>query len=165
MTCNKCFVEFFAFGFKHPFSDFYPGGYKLCDSFSCDSNMRITAADDYAGYPLLNNKIAAGRGFSEMGTWFKINLQGGVRKQCLVGDGSNGVYFGMRAAKLVMEAFTDNFAVVNNNRSYHRIRAHIAGTLQCKFHATAHIEYIIALGHRSTLRSFSHSDLNQLDAG
>ncbi len=69
MSCNECFVEFFAFGFKHPFSDLDPCGNKLFGSFSCDRNMRITAADDYAGYPLLNNKIAAGRGFSEMGTW------------------------------------------------------------------------------------------------
>ena len=66
-------------------------------------------------------------------------------KQCLIGDRGNGVNFSVRAAKLLVEAFSDNFAVADNNRAHHRIRAHTAGTLGSKLQTTAHIEKMIAL--------------------
>jgi hypothetical protein len=73
-----------------------------------------------------------------VGAGFQRDIEGGVRQQCLLFYGGNGIHFSVSLAILPVISFSDDPVMVYNHSAYHGIWARKSFPFSGKLKTTLH---------------------------
>ena len=89
-------------------------------TLSGDERIGVETADEHAADAVLDDRVRAGRGAAPVAARLQCDVK--IGSGCILGAVREGVALGVKAADVLVPAFTDDFSVLDDDAADHRIR-------------------------------------------
>ena len=144
---RKGLVEKPRFPGQHADSDDDAGAPQFPNAFPRDKRVGILHPDDDGRNTRLDDLLRARRRLTLVAAWFEIDIE--RRPHRRFRTGTDCLYLCVTASEFPVIPFSDDPALLDDDRPYHGIRAHGSRPLPCEQETAGHIQCLKVAGcHR-----------------